>query len=168
MSLALKDKDPRIHRNPQANTRGEDRKPPLYVEEVVGPTGRPLRREEIRYGPSLKLDESGRLALDADQLGVVWLSVRTVAAHYTATDADDVVLADATAGTVNVTLPLAAQSEGHVIHIKKVDTVAGNKVVAVGNGSETIDKSASKELDYLAPVFESITVVSDGTEWWIL
>jgi hypothetical protein len=76
---------------------------------------------------------------------------------------DDVIIVDATLAPVTITLPLASDS-GRRLEIKRINTPP-NKVTVDGNGVETIDSSLS--VDLIAR-YESLTVVSDGTEWWIV
>lgn len=83
----------------------------------------------------------------------------------TTLDADnDVVLCDAALGAITVTLPPAGDLSGQFYDIKKVDSSA-NAVTIDGDGSETIDGATTR---VLASQYESLTVVSDSTEWWII
>lgn len=75
---------------------------------------------------------------------------------------DDMVLVDTSGGAVTITLPPAADAVNKVYTIKNADTGA-NAVTVDGDGSETIDGSTTAVLGAL----DSITIVSDGTEWWI-
>jgi hypothetical protein len=79
------------------------------------------------------------------------------------TSANDVVIVDATAAPATVNLPTAASVVGLQLDIKKVD--ATNNVTVQANGAETIDGSNTATL---TSQYESITIVSDGTEWHIL
>ncbi len=92
------------------------------------------------------------------------VTVREVTESGGLTAQDRVVLADATAGVVTLTLPLAAGNVGVVLTVKKID-VSINNVVIDGNGGETIDEGLGATI---TSQFESVTVCSDGTEWWIL
>jgi hypothetical protein len=93
---------------------------------------------------------------------VKFYAIRTVTASFTFLDSDDVVIADATAGAVVATLPLAATHAGRRFTLKKSDAGANN-VSFDGNGAETIDGAATKawNTQYLG-----YTVQSDGTQWW--
>ena len=87
-----------------------------------------------------------------------------VSADYTITDTDFVILVDATAAPVTITLPTAVGREGRIFEVKRVSSNA-NTVTLDGNGGETIDNST--EQIYSLP-YVSLTVYSDGTEWWII
>lgn len=76
----------------------------------------------------------------------------------------EIILADTTAGGFTVTLPLAATCAGKPITIKKVSG-DGNVLLVDAQGAEEIDGSPSLSItgQYVSP-----TVVSDGTDWWII
>lgn len=87
---------------------------------------------------------------------------RTVANVSTAiTLSSDINLVTGGAGGLTVTLPSAAT--GKIVVVKKVDSGAG--AVTVSAGSATVDGTASKVLYYQ---YESLTFVSDGTNWFIV
>lgn len=98
--------------------------------------------------------------------GGVEVAVNRVSANYTMDGPanDRVILADAGAGAVTVTLIAAAGNEGRVVTIKKVDASA-NAVTIDGSGTETIDGAATQ---VLSAQYEDITVVCDGTAWFII
>jgi hypothetical protein len=77
---------------------------------------------------------------------------------------DGVIIADATLGVITLTLPLAASVEGRFFHVKRVNTPP-NKVTVDGNGAELIDGAAT--VDLIAR-YESLSLFSDGSEWWII
>jgi hypothetical protein len=74
-------------------------------------------------------------------------------------------IADAALQQITVSLPPAADHEGLEYTVKKTDSSAF-KVIIDPDGTENIDgTSTSLELEYQ---HESITVVSDGTDWWVI
>lgn len=84
---------------------------------------------------------------------------------YTAGDnLESIILCDCTSNNVIVTLPAAAFSLNRLFQIKKTDS-STNSVVIDGNASETIDGIATVSI---STQYECITVVCDGTEWWIV
>ncbi len=83
-------------------------------------------------------------------------------ANYTFTDDDDLLLVDATAGNVTITLPAVAGVRlGKRLTVKKVDTSA-NWVRLVPNGSETVDGHTSLYL--LAPQ-QAAMIYADTALW---
>lgn len=77
---------------------------------------------------------------------------------------DCTLVADATAGAIIVTLPLAANSVGRILGVKKKDSSA-NTVTAKGNGSETIDGANTS---VLAAQWQYIFLQSDGVQWYVI
>ncbi len=74
---------------------------------------------------------------------------------------DDVVLADASGGSVTLTLP--ALVSGKIFTIKCVD--ATNTVILAAAGSDTIDGAATKTLTTL---YAAITIIGGPAEWHVL
>lgn len=84
----------------------------------------------------------------------------------TLTDAERVVLADATTAAFTLTLPSAAANTPYdVFYIKKIDSSLANIVTIDPDGSETIDGLLSITL---ANRGETVTLQSDGTNWRVL
>ena len=94
--------------------------------------------------------------------GVANIASKT--ASYTIEDGDRVVLADATAGVMTITLPLAALHEGRTFTVKKIDASA-NAVTIDGNGAETIDGALTVALSVQ---HQARTLLSDGAGWRII
>ncbi len=88
----------------------------------------------------------------------------TKTGDYTLTADDVTVFADSSGGAITITLPAVSGLAGTFYHIKKVDT-SGNSVTLDANGSETIDKQLTQ---VITASYTSITVQTDGTEWWII
>lgn len=90
--------------------------------------------------------------------------IATVTSATTLTSSHHTVLANAGVGGFTITLPAAASVVGRIYVIKKIDT-SGNVVVVDGAGAETIDGIA---IYSLSTAFESVTIQSNGTAWFIL
>ncbi len=73
-------------------------------------------------------------------------------------------LADASGGAFTIDLPTAISMAGKTLTIKKIDAVA-NTITLDGNGSETIDDAITQDI---ASQYDSVTMVSDGTGWYII
>ncbi len=101
-------------------------------------------------------------ATGAPGLGV--LGIKTITADTTLTSSDTVVLCDASAGAITVTLPAAASHAGRHYYVKKIDSSA-NMVTIDGNADETIDGGLTA---VLTVENEDVPVVCDGANWNIL
>ena len=86
----------------------------------------------------------------------------SVSTNTVLTNNNDVVLVNALSASVSITLP--TPSDGKVFYIKKVD-YSSNVVSILPSSSETIDGTSAKRL---TGQYDSIEVVSDGTNWWII
>ena len=75
-----------------------------------------------------------------------------------------IVLADATGGAITIDLPPASAMISQTLTVKKIDSSANN-VTLDGDASETIDDS---ETQVLSSQYDSITMLSDGTRWYII
>jgi hypothetical protein len=91
-------------------------------------------------------------------------SVQTITDSDFAQVNDDVVLCDATTGAINLRLPQASGRTGYIYRIKKVDSTA-NTITILRAGADTIDGANSVQLAF---EHEVISVVSDGSDWWIV
>lgn len=103
-----------------------------------------------------------------EDTGLLWAElppaplVLTKTADYTPLTDYEIILVDATAAAVYITLPAAVLGRRYTV--KKIDASA-NQLWLVGSFANTIDGS----LDWTTAVqYLAITVVCDGTSWWIL
>lgn len=66
-------------------------------------------------------------------------------------------------GNVTLTLPAAASVAGFRVDVKKLD--AANTLTLDGAGAETIDGAATVAW---TTQYQTVSIVSDGTQWWTL
>lgn len=78
------------------------------------------------------------------------------------TISSDINLVSGGAGGISINLPPPAS--GNMVIVKKIDSAAGTVTISQ-NDSETIDGASSKILYYQ---YETMTFVSDGTNWFIV
>jgi hypothetical protein len=90
-------------------------------------------------------------------------SVAVKTSAYIITPADEVILANASGGSFAVTLPTAVGS-ARAFSVKKTDASASTVTVNTTLG-QTIDGGTTA---VLRVQYESITVVSDGANWFII
>lgn len=83
---------------------------------------------------------------------------------YTVLGTDGLVLVNADVDSLVLTLPSTASNSGKLYYIKKIDS-SNNTVTIDGAGTELIDDA---ETAVLTVQYESVTLVSDGTAWWIV
>ncbi len=90
-------------------------------------------------------------------------TVNTISSNYTVSGTDYIILANAASGNIIITLYTAINNKGKVLKFKKIDSSA-NTITIDGNGSETIDGSITK---VLSTQYSILSIVSDGTNWYI-
>lgn len=95
------------------------------------------------------------------QLGAV-LGIVTKTSNYTATNDDDVILCDAAAGALTITLPSAVTSTKKTKTLKKIDSSTNTVTIT---GAHTIDGASSVVLGYQ---FHTLVITTDGSNWIIL
>jgi hypothetical protein len=92
------------------------------------------------------------------------VAISTKTGNYTVLLSDNVLLGNCTAGAIIFSLPPAASAVGNMFYFKKIDSSA-NPLTLQANGSELIDgfNTQSTLVQY-----ESFTLVTDGSAWYIL
>ncbi len=93
-----------------------------------------------------------------------WSAIRSTTSTITAGFDEDTILADATSGAVTINLRAATNMTGKRYAIKKTDASA-NAVTVDPAGTETIDGAGTYAL---AAQWDSVTIQSDGANWYIL
>lgn len=153
----------------------------LYFTQTSGPTRKTIAAYDDASGSEGDIyyrDSSGsftRLGVGSDgqnlrvtsglpSWGQVILATATKTTNHTLTANDTVILGDASGGNVVITMPLASIASGYRFCIKKTDSSANN-VIIDRSGSDTIDGSNSATITVQ---YASVTVVSDGSNWYII
>jgi hypothetical protein len=98
--------------------------------------------------------------------GSVQMRIYRTATSYTATDTDNTILADATAGALTITLPTPTVAiAGRIYTIKKIGTGDINNAVRILPAAGTIEGGA----DYMIyNDWTFVTIQTDGTNWYII
>lgn len=125
-----------------------------------------------RDDPDPSTPISAAALMDLEQRGAAYVDAQSAVAiktaAYSMASTDRTILANATAGAFTVTLPTAA---GFVGRITVTAVTAGtNKVTVAAVGSQTISGAATVLLGTAASgaPFVSVTLVSDGSNWWVV
>jgi hypothetical protein len=130
-----------------------------FTPDLRPPTGRSGFREIERYRQKRYEILTGNPGIDRSLL---WPKAEIQTTDYTILTSDFFILADATAAAITMTLPATTTSGPY--WIKKIDSSLNHVTVATP-GSETIDGAASFDLEHED---ESITVTTDGANWFII
>lgn len=148
-------------------TTGTVRKKVALYDDSSGATGDLYYRDSGGAFVRLPVGASGKTLRVASGLPA-WsdatFATSTQTSNYTITGTDVVVFANAASGNVTITLPLAASFGGYRFYVKRIDS-SGNTVSIARSGSDTIDGQTSVTV---AAQYDSYTVVSNGTLWYII
>ncbi|MCA9333613.1 hypothetical protein KC963_01040 [Candidatus Saccharibacteria bacterium] len=148
-------------------TTGSVRKTVATYDDSSGATGDMYYRNSGGVLTRLPIGSSNNMLKVSGGLptwGDVTFNTATKTSNYTVTTSDTVLLADAASGNITITLPAASSSSGYRFFIKRIDN-SGNTVTVQRAGSDTIDGATSQTLDLQ---YTSITVVSNGSNWYII
>jgi len=88
---------------------------------------------------------------------------KTATADYTVAVLERMILADASAGALTITLPSAANAWQRIV-VKKIDATE-NAVVVAGAGGQTIDGAATVTI---TRQYVSVDLEPDGANWWVV
>lgn len=111
-----------------------------------------------------KLALENRIATYLQGGGAARGAYRSVTASGNVVSGDYFLVCNAAGGAITLTLPQAALVPGRIYVFKRVNSGA-NTVTVDGYASETIDGALTH---VLAPQWNSITIISDGTAWYII
>ena len=110
-----------------------------------------------------KLALENRIATYLAGGGAARGAYRSVTTTGNVVSGDYLIIADATAGAITLTLPPVALVPGRIYVFKRINSGA-NTVTVDAYGSETIDGALTH---VLSPQWNSITIISDGAAWYI-
>ena len=93
------------------------------------------------------------------------IPTRTVTAgSHSLTEDDNVIFANAVSGGVTVDVYNTSSNAGAMVTIKKIDTT-DNVVTITTEGADVIDGQAEF---YLQAPYDSVTLVTDGGNWYVI
>jgi hypothetical protein len=111
-----------------------------------------------------KLALENRIATYLQGGGATRGTYRSVTATGNVVSGDYLIIADATGGAITMTLPPAALVPGRIYVFKRINSGA-NAVIVDPSGAETIDGAATYTL---SAQWNSVTIMSNGTAWFII
>ena len=111
-----------------------------------------------------KLALENRIATYLQGGGATRGAYRNVTTTGNVVSGDYLLICDATAGAITMTLPPAALVSGRIYVFKRINSGA-NAVIVDGYASETIDGAVTHTL---TPQWNALTIMSNGVAWFIL
>jgi hypothetical protein len=111
-----------------------------------------------------KLALENRIATYLQGGGATRGAFRSVTTSGSVVSGDYLIIADATAGAITMTLPPAALVPGRIYAFKRINSGA-NAVIIDGYASETIDGATTHTL---TPQWNNLIIMTNGVAWFIL
>lgn len=148
-------------------TTGTVRKKVAIYDDSSGATGDLYHRDSSGNFIRLPVGSNGKTLRVSSGLPAwsdVTFATSTKTSNYTIGATDTVIFANATSGNVTITLPTASSTSGYRFYVKRIDS-SSNTCAVARSGSDTIDGQTSVSLDLQ---YTSLTIVSDGSAWYII
>ena len=96
------------------------------------------------------------------KFNAIGLAISAKSASFTVTQ-EGFYTVDASSGAITVTLPPVDQANFALLWVKKIDS-SGNFVTIQGDSGQTVEDGTV----VLTKQYTSVTLISDGTQWWII
>jgi len=122
-------------------------------------------QDSVNAAKTILVGTSGNANSTVQVAGSLSMAIKSVAANYTVTGADNTILANTTTGAITVTLPDPATFAGRIYTIKKIGTGGIDKELTITPAAGTIDGGSS----YI--IYNDWTYVSlqtDGSNWYVI
>lgn len=148
-------------------TTGAVRKKVAIYDDSSGATGDTYYRDSSGNFVRLGIGATGktlRVSGGIPSWSDATFATSTKSSGYTISTTDTVIFANAASGAVTITLPLASGAAGYRFYVKRTDSSANACAVGI-SGSDTIDGQSSITL---SAQYMSLTLVSDGSAWYII
>lgn len=134
-----------------------------YTDDVSEDVGRVVGRDGID-GRDGKDGKDGKASTIIRQGGGSSIeSVRTITEDTTVQGSDNIILVDASSGTVTVNLPTAVKWR-KPLTVKRINATGGDVVVQATAG-QTIDNNGSKTINLN---LYALKIASDNANWWVV
>lgn len=130
--------------------------------------GSVLQFRRLTAGANINITENAEDVVIASTPGVAPSNVNTITGvDYNITTSDDVILYSNAGADRTATLPDAAAATGNIYYIKKIDS--GNTLFIKSISGQTLDGVDIDASPHSISIqYESIIIVSDGSNWFIL
>jgi hypothetical protein len=131
-------------------------------------TGVTLNFRRIQQGSGVTITENANdITISAAPSAPIYDVVTVNGTNYTATASNDYILVNNSGGNRTVTLPTAIGNSGKHITVKKLDT--GNTLFVATVLNQTVDGVDRTSTPYsITTQYETISIISDGANWWIV
>jgi hypothetical protein len=122
----------------------------------------------LAAGTNVSITQDAEKVTISAVAGVAPATVQKIlGAGYTALSTDDVILVENQGSDQTITLPDATTVSGKIFDIKKLD--AGDTLFVKSVSAQTLDGTDIDSSPHTITIqYESITIISDGANWWLI
>jgi hypothetical protein len=122
-------------------------------------------QDSVTAAKSMMVGGAGNANSTVQIEGSVAMAIKTVTGSYTATAADNTILANTTTSALTVTLPATSSIAGRIYTIKKIGSGGIDRELTISPSSGTIDGGTSY---VIYNDWTYVTLQTDGTNWYII
>ncbi len=139
-----------------------------FIRTIVSQSSRSISLKNMLDS---SFDYLKTLGFITDVENVRFRTVTNITSNHGLLLTNDIILADATAGAIDINLMSASdaydsvENKGYVFTVKKINATSNN-ISINANGAESIDGSSTVALIGLD--HPSVSFVSDGSNWWTI
>lgn len=122
-------------------------------------------QDSVAAGKTMLVGNTGSANSTVQVDGSLALAIKTVIANYTATAADNTILANTSSGAIIISLPAAGSIAGRIYTIKKIGTGGIDNQLTINPAAGTIDGGSSY---IIYNDWTYVTLQTDGSNWYVI
>lgn len=129
--------------------------------------GSQFQFRRLTAGTNINITENPNDIVISSSAGVGTSAIATYTNSYSMTSTDDAALGDTSSNNITFTLPDASSVSGKIFYFKKIS--ASNSMLIKSVSGQLLDGSDIDAAPYaITVIYESVTIISDGSNWWII
>lgn len=122
-------------------------------------------QDSVSASKAILVGATGAANSTVEVQGSIAMAIKTVTASYTATAADNTILANTSSSSITLTLPAPAAFSGRIYTIKKIGNGGIDRELVITPSSGTIDGGSSYTI---YNDWTYVTLQTNGTDWFII
>lgn len=122
-------------------------------------------QDSVSASKAILIGATGAANSTVEVQGSIAMAIKTVTASYTATAADNTILANTSSSSITLTLPAPSAFSGRIYTIKKIGNGGIDRELVITPSSGTIDGGSSYTI---YNDWTYVTLQTNGTDWFII
>lgn len=122
-------------------------------------------QDSVSASKAILVGATGAANSTVEVQGSIAMAIKTVTASYTATAADNTILANTSSSSITLTLPAPSAFSGRIYTIKKIGNGGIDRELVITPSSGTIDGGSSYTI---YNDWTYVTLQTNGTDWFII